>query len=127
MLSGSRGTRLRPLIFTLAKQLILLANKSVLGYVLDQVAETGIIVASETGHYVKEYVKDGSEWNFNVTYPTRALRTSSRRQNSKKLLAKRRLHQKHAKTHPNRRKKNLQPEIQQKTQLQRHRTRKISK
>jgi len=73
VLSGGRGTRLRPLTFTLAKQLIPLANKPVLGYVLDQVAETGVnqvgvIVAPETGHYVKEYVKDGEEWHFNVTY-----------------------------------------------------------
>jgi glucose-1-phosphate thymidylyltransferase len=73
VLSGGRGTRLRPLTFTLAKQLIPLANKPVLGYVLDQIAETGInqigvIIAPETGHYVKEYVKDGTEWDFNVTY-----------------------------------------------------------
>jgi glucose-1-phosphate thymidylyltransferase len=73
ILSGGRGTRLRPLTFTLAKQLIPLANKPVLGYVLDQVAEIGInqigiVIAPETGHYVKEYAKDGTEWNFNVTY-----------------------------------------------------------
>jgi len=73
VLSGGKGTRLRPLTFTLAKQLIPLANKPVLGYVLDQVAETGItqvgiIIAPETGQYVKEYVKDGKEWGFNVSY-----------------------------------------------------------
>ena len=73
VLSGGKGTRLRPLTFTLAKQLIPLANKPVLGYVLDQVAETGInkvgiIVAPETGQYVKDYVKDGTEWEFGVTY-----------------------------------------------------------
>jgi glucose-1-phosphate thymidylyltransferase len=73
VLSGGRGTRLRPLTFTLAKQLIPLANKPILGYVLDQVAETGInqtgiIIAPETGHYVRDYVQDGTEWRFDVTY-----------------------------------------------------------
>jgi glucose-1-phosphate thymidylyltransferase len=73
VLSGGKGTRLRPLTFTLAKQLIPLANKPVLGYVLDQVAQTGItqigvIVAPETGQYVKEYIKNGKEWNANITY-----------------------------------------------------------
>jgi len=72
-LSGDKGTRLRPLTFTLAKQLIPFANKLILGYVLDQIAETGIadvglIIAPDTGHYVKEYVKDGAQWGFKVTY-----------------------------------------------------------
>ena len=73
VLSGGRGTRLRPLTFTLAKQLIPLANKPVLGYVLEQVVGTGInqigvIIAPETGQYVKDYVKDGKQWNLKVTY-----------------------------------------------------------
>jgi glucose-1-phosphate thymidylyltransferase len=73
VLSGGKGTRLRPLTFTCAKQLIPVANKPILGYVLDQVAATsitkvGIITAHETGQFVEEYVKDGSSWNLNVCY-----------------------------------------------------------
>jgi glucose-1-phosphate thymidylyltransferase len=73
VLSGGKGTRLRPLTFTCAKQLIPVANKPILGYVLDQVAATGItevgvITAPETGQYVKDYVNDGSKWNLSVDY-----------------------------------------------------------
>jgi len=73
VLSGGKGTRLRPLTFTLAKQLIPLANKPVLGYVLDQVADAGItqvgvIIAPETGHYVKEYINNGAKWGFDVSF-----------------------------------------------------------
>ncbi len=73
VLSGGKGTRLRPLTFTCAKQLIPVANKPVLGYVLDQVAATsikkvGIITAHETGQFVEDYVKGGSSWNLNVSY-----------------------------------------------------------
>lgn len=73
VLSGGKGTRLRPLTFTTAKQLIPIANKPVLGYVLDQVAsanikDVGIIIAPETGDEVKQYVKKGDIWGFNVQY-----------------------------------------------------------
>jgi glucose-1-phosphate thymidylyltransferase len=73
VLSGGKGTRLRPLTFTLAKQLIPVANKPIIGYVLDQIAEVGItevgvIIAPETGEFVKDYIKNGSKWNFKTTY-----------------------------------------------------------
>jgi glucose-1-phosphate thymidylyltransferase len=49
------------------------ANKPILGYVLDHVAQTsikdiGIIMSPETGEDVKNYVKDGTAWNIKVTY-----------------------------------------------------------
>lgn len=73
VLSGGKGTRLRPLTFTLAKQLIPIANKPILGYVLDQIRETainevGLIIAPETGHYVKEYIQNGEKWNLKIDY-----------------------------------------------------------
>jgi glucose-1-phosphate thymidylyltransferase len=73
VLSGGKGTRLRPLTFTCAKQLIPVANKPILGYVLDQVAATnikkvGIITAHETGQSVEDYVRDGSNWHLNACY-----------------------------------------------------------
>lgn len=73
ILAGGKGTRLRPFTFTIAKQLIPVANKPILGYVLDQIASTGIkdiaiVVSPETSQYIKSYVKDGREWNINVSY-----------------------------------------------------------
>ena len=73
ILCGGKGTRLRPLTFTMAKQLIPVANKPILGYVLDQtsgagIKDTAIIISPETGEYVKNYVKNGYEWKINVTY-----------------------------------------------------------
>jgi len=72
VLSGGKGTRLRPITYTRAKQLLPIANKPVLFYCLEQLAEAGVtdvgIVVGDTGAEIREAVGDGSRFGLRVTY-----------------------------------------------------------
>jgi glucose-1-phosphate thymidylyltransferase len=73
VLSGGRGTRLRPITHTSAKQLVPVANKPVLFYGLEAMAdagirEVGIVIAPETGEAIREATGDGSRFGLDLTY-----------------------------------------------------------
>jgi glucose-1-phosphate thymidylyltransferase len=72
ILAGGAGTRLRPITHTSAKQLVPVANKPILFYGLEQMAEAGIveigIVVGDTAEEIRDAVGDGSTWGLKVTY-----------------------------------------------------------
>ncbi|AXI80288.1 glucose-1-phosphate thymidylyltransferase [Peterkaempfera bronchialis] len=72
VLAGGSGTRLRPITHTSSKQLVPVANKPILFYGLEAIAEAGIIeVGVIVGHTAKEIeqaVGDGSDFGLEVTY-----------------------------------------------------------
>jgi glucose-1-phosphate thymidylyltransferase len=72
ILSGGKGTRLRPITYTSAKQLVPVANKPVLFRVIEALVEAGItdvgIVVGDTAPEIKAAVDNGKKLGAAVTY-----------------------------------------------------------
>ncbi len=72
ILAGGTGSRLRPITYSMAKQLVPVANKPVIEYGIEAIAEARVkefgIIVGDTGPAVEKAVGDGSRWGIHITY-----------------------------------------------------------
>lgn len=72
ILAGGKGTRLRPITFAMAKQLVPVANKPVIEFGIEAIAQAGIkefgIIVADTASEIEQVCGDGSRWGIKITY-----------------------------------------------------------
>jgi glucose-1-phosphate thymidylyltransferase len=71
--AGGKGTRLRPITHTSNKHLIPIANKPMIVYALEAVAdagirEVGIVINPDTGEEIRQALGGGEAWGLKLTY-----------------------------------------------------------
>lgn len=73
VLCAGKGTRLRPVTHSTPKHLIPVANRMILSYILQQIADAGIrdaaiVISPDSGERIREAVGDGTQWGLSVSY-----------------------------------------------------------
>ena len=72
ILAGGAGTRLRPITYTSAKQLVPVANRPILFYGIDSLVAAGItdigVIVGDTRREVMAALGDGSQFGCTITY-----------------------------------------------------------
>lgn len=72
ILAGGKGTRLRPITYSIAKQLVPVANKPVIEYGIEAIRETGIddigFIVGDAEAEIRDALGDGSRWKARFTY-----------------------------------------------------------
>jgi glucose-1-phosphate thymidylyltransferase len=72
ILAGGKGSRLRPITYSIAKQLVPVANKPVIEYGIEAIRESGIrdfgIIVGDSETEIREALGDGSRWDARFAY-----------------------------------------------------------
>lgn len=76
VLSGGKGSRLRPFTYTGAKQLVPVANKPILFYAMEALVEAGVeeigVITGDTGEQIRDALGDGSRFGCRFTFIAQA-------------------------------------------------------